>query len=134
MLITPGGTMSWISSASLRIDHGVGLAGFSTVQFPAARAGAIFQAAIRSGKLNGMICPTTPSGSWKWYAIVFLSISEIVPSSRTDHRGEVAEVIGRKRDVRSGRLAHRLAVLPALGDRELDEVLLDRIRDLVEDT
>ena len=40
-------------------------------------------------------------------------------------------MIGRKRDVRSGRLAHRLAVLPALGDRELDEVLLDRIRDPV---
>ena len=32
----------------------------------AARAGAIFQAAISSGKLNGMIWPTTPSGSWKW--------------------------------------------------------------------
>ena len=29
-------------------------------------AGAIFHAAISSGKLNGMICPTTPSGSEKW--------------------------------------------------------------------
>ena len=58
--------MSSITSASLRIDHGVGLAGFSTVQLPAASAGAIFHAAISSGKLNGMICPTTPSGSWKW--------------------------------------------------------------------
>ena len=66
---------------SLRIDQGVGLAGFTTVQLPAARAGAIFQAAIRSGKLNGMIWPTTPRGSWKWYAIVSLSISVIDPSS-----------------------------------------------------
>ena len=66
MLITPGGTMSAMTSASLRIDHGVGEAGFTTVQLPAARAGAIFHAAISSGKLNGMICPTTPSGSWKW--------------------------------------------------------------------
>ena len=68
MLITPGGTMSSISSANLRIDHGVGLAGLSTTQFPAAIAGASFHAAISSGKLNGMIWPTTPSGSLKWYA------------------------------------------------------------------
>ncbi len=66
MLRTPGGTMSPITSASLRIDHGVGDAGLTTVQLPAASAGAIFHAAIRSGKLNGMIWPTTPSGSWKW--------------------------------------------------------------------
>ena len=81
MLSTPGGTISSISSASFRIDHGVGLAGLITVQLPAARAGASFHAAISIGKLNGMICPTTPSGSRKWYAIVFLSISEIAPSS-----------------------------------------------------
>ena len=65
-LITPAGTTSAMISISLRIDHGVGLAGFTTVQFPAASAGAIFQAAISSGKLNGMISATTPSGSWKW--------------------------------------------------------------------
>ena len=29
-------------------------------------AGASFQHAIRSGKFQGMIWPTTPSGSWKW--------------------------------------------------------------------
>src|SRR6478735_9156432 len=62
---TPGGPTSAISSQSFRIDHGVGLAGLTTVQLPAARAGAIFQAAISNGKLKGMICPTTPSGSWK---------------------------------------------------------------------
>ena len=73
--------MSPITSINFRIDHGVGLAGLITVQFPAASAGAIFHAAISSGKLNGMICPTTPSGSWKWYAYVFSSISEIRPSS-----------------------------------------------------
>ncbi len=68
MLITPGGTTSWMTSANLRIDQGVGEAGLITVQLPAARAGAIFHAAMSSGKLNGMIWPTTPSGSWKWYA------------------------------------------------------------------
>ncbi|MCY1223383.1 hypothetical protein D9M72_355070 [compost metagenome] len=53
-------------SASTMIDSGVCSAGFSTTQLPAARAGASFQAAISSGKFHGMICPTTPSGSWMW--------------------------------------------------------------------
>ena len=64
-LSTPAGMISPITSISFKIDHGVGLAGLITVQFPAASAGAIFHAAISNGKLNGMICPTTPSGSWK---------------------------------------------------------------------
>ena len=34
-----------------------------TTVFPAASAGAIFQVASSSGKLNGVIAPTTPSGS-----------------------------------------------------------------------
>jgi hypothetical protein len=41
-------------------------AGLITVQLPPASAWASFHAAISSGKLNGMIWPTTPSGSWKW--------------------------------------------------------------------
>ena len=65
MLMTPGGTTSWITSANFRIDQGVGDAGLTTVQLPAAKAGAIFHAAIKIGKLKGMICPTTPNGSWK---------------------------------------------------------------------
>ena len=48
------------------IDAGVCSAGLSTIAFPAARAGANFHVAIRIGKFHGMICPTTPSGSWKW--------------------------------------------------------------------
>ena len=59
---------------------GVCSAGFSTTQLPAARAGATFQAAISSGKFQGMIWPTTPSGSWKWYAMVSPSISPSEPS------------------------------------------------------
>ena len=60
--------MSPIASISFRSDHGVGLAGLITVQLPAASAGAIFHAAISNGKLNGIIWPTTPKGSWKWLA------------------------------------------------------------------
>ncbi len=65
MLSTPGGSRSPMISAKTMIDNGVCSAGFSTTQLPAARAGASFQAAISSGKFHGMICPTTPSGSWK---------------------------------------------------------------------
>ena len=42
---------------------GVSSAGFSTTVLPAASAGAIFQEAIASGKFQGTIRPTTPSGS-----------------------------------------------------------------------
>ena len=44
---------------------GVSEAGLITTQLPAASAGAIFQAAISSGKFHGMIWPTTPIGSLK---------------------------------------------------------------------
>ena len=62
------------------IDAGVCSAGLSTMAFPAARAGASFQVAISSGKFHGMIWPTTPSGSWKWYATVLSSSWEMPPS------------------------------------------------------
>src|SRR5665213_2942887 len=52
MLMTPAGTIPSRSSANLRIDHGVGDAGLTTVQLPAAKAGAIFHGAMSSGKLN----------------------------------------------------------------------------------
>jgi hypothetical protein len=44
---------------------GVFEAGLITTQLPAPMAGASFQAAISSGKFQGMICPTTPMGSLK---------------------------------------------------------------------
>lgn len=65
MLSTPGGKRSPMISAQTMIEAGVCSAGFSTTQLPAASAGASFQQAISSGKFQGMIWPTTPSGSWK---------------------------------------------------------------------
>ena len=63
-LTTPSGMpASAISSASRSAVSGVCSAGLRTTQFPVARAGPSFQAAISSGKFHGMICPTTPSGS-----------------------------------------------------------------------
>ena len=43
---------------------GVISAGFSTAVFPAASAGPIFHDAISIGKFQGVMRPTTPSGSW----------------------------------------------------------------------
>ena len=66
MLSTPGGRRPPMSSAQSRIDAGVCSAGLSTTALPAASAGASFHAAIRIGKFQGMIWPTTPSGSLTW--------------------------------------------------------------------
>ena len=65
-LSTPSGSRSAMSSTTFRIDHGVCSAGFKITQLPAASAGASFHVAMRIGKFQGMIWPTTPSGSWKW--------------------------------------------------------------------
>ena len=65
-LSTPSGRMSPITSMSAMMPMGVCSAGFNTTQLPAASAGASFQAAMSSGKFQGMIWPTTPRGSWKW--------------------------------------------------------------------
>mmetsp|Transcript_15706 Transcript_15706/g.37190 ORF Transcript_15706/g.37190 Transcript_15706/m.37190 type:complete len:203 (-) Transcript_15706:305-913(-) len=80
-LSTPAGTVSLMSSMSAMIEVGVCSAGLSTTQFPAARAGATFHAAMTSGKFHGMIWPTTPSGSWMLIETVLMSISEAAPSS-----------------------------------------------------
>ena len=63
-LRTPGGTpASSASSASRMAVRGVYEAGFRIAALPTASAGATFQAAIRSGKFQGTINPTTPIGS-----------------------------------------------------------------------
>ena len=48
-------------SARTKIDSGVVSAGLITTVLPAASAGAIFQAAISSGKFQGMTWPATPA-------------------------------------------------------------------------
>jgi hypothetical protein len=63
---TPAGmpassAIRWSSTAV----SGVNSAGFSTSVLPAASAGATFHEAIVSGKFQGTISPTTPSGSRK---------------------------------------------------------------------
>ena len=64
MFSTPSGRpASMISSPRRRQVRVVNLEGLSTTVLPQARAGPSFQAAIRRGKFQGMICPTTPTGS-----------------------------------------------------------------------
>lgn len=72
-LNTPAGMTSLTTLASSRTDREVSLEGFRTVQQPLARTVASFQAAIRKGKFQGMIWPTTPMGSWTIMDRVVLS-------------------------------------------------------------
>ena len=81
MFTTPGGNKSPINSNKYKIEIGVDSAGFKTTQFPAAKAGANFQTAIKIGKFQGIICATTPIGSWIIIETVSLSNSLIEPSS-----------------------------------------------------
>ena len=63
-LSTPAGNPTSRASSPRRSAlSGVCSAGFSTVVQPAASAGAIFHAAIISGKFHGTIWPQTPTGS-----------------------------------------------------------------------
>ena len=64
-LTTPGGTpASRHSSASRSGVSGASSAGFSTTVQPVASAGPIFQIEAVSGPFQGMIAPTTPTGSF----------------------------------------------------------------------
>lgn len=69
MFTTPAGKpASWTSSANRRAEYGVLSAGLRTIVQPAARLGAIFQDNIAKGKFQGIIWPTTPTGSLIVYA------------------------------------------------------------------
>ena len=61
-------------------DSGVSPAGLWTMVLPAMRAGAIFELDRISGKLNGVIATTTPSGSRLTYACVLPVVSRTDPS------------------------------------------------------
>jgi len=54
---------SLMRAATRRAVSGVCSAGFKTTVHPAASAGPSFQTTIAVGKFQGMICPTTPTGS-----------------------------------------------------------------------
>ena len=80
ILTTPAGSRSSISSIKTSTLKGVTEEGLKTTQLPAARAGASFQAAIRKGKFQGTIWPTTPRGSRSTRLIKFPSSILAEPS------------------------------------------------------
>src|SRR5258705_13948765 len=64
-LMTPGGTpASSMIGINASIVSGVSEAGLSTTGQPAARAGAIFRAAIAAGEFHGGTRSATPAGRW----------------------------------------------------------------------
>lgn len=64
MLTTPSGNpASVINSPTLNADNGVYSAVFITIVHPVAKAGPNFHAYINNGKFQGIIYPTTPTGS-----------------------------------------------------------------------
>ena len=63
-LKTPGGTPTSVRiSASRSSESAASSGGLTTIELPAASAGAIFQPATTIGLFHGVIAPTTPSGS-----------------------------------------------------------------------
>ena len=107
MLTTPGGRSAWRqTSAKSRAVSGVVVAGLRTTVLPAARAGAIFQASMRSGKFQGMTWAATPSG---WADAARERVVELVGPA-----GVVPEVGRRERDVDVARLLDRLAASPCV--------------------
>ena len=90
----------------------------------AARAGAIFQASMSSGKFHGMICAATPSGLRRPTGE---GVVELVRPAR------VVEEVGRgERHVDVARLLDRLAGVQRLDHRELARALLHDPRDAVQ--
>ena len=132
MLSTPGGTTSPITSASLRIDHGRRA---RRLDHRAVAGGERRRDLPRGHQQREVERDDLPDDAERLVEVVgdsvLSSISEIGPSSARISAGEVAEVVDRQRDVGGERLAHRLAVLLALGDREHLEVGLDRVGDRV---
>ena len=59
----PGGSTRFSSSASRSTVSGASSADFTTTVLPATSAGATFSAISNNGTFQGMIAPTTPSGS-----------------------------------------------------------------------
>ena len=122
MFTTPGGrSASAMISASTKIDSGVVSAGLITTVLPAASAGAIFQAAINSGKFHGMTCPATPSGCGAGPKTEML---QLVRPARV-----VEEVLRRRGYVEVPGFLDRLAIVEGFHHCEFARALGDQASD-----
>ena len=134
----PGGTPASTSRRpSVRALSGVLVAGLSTMGFPAAMAGASLWAARLSGKLNGEIAATGPTGTrrvmairpWPWGARSMGSTSP--PIRRASSAATSKVMAARSTSVRASRrglpaspamvrpMASRSAASPAATDRRI---------------
>ena len=68
MLSTPGGRTWFMIWQARSTVSGASSADFTTTEFPATIAGAIFSAISSSGTFQGMMAPTTPIGS-RWVMV-----------------------------------------------------------------
>src|SRR5207302_11347079 len=80
MFHTPAGTpASTDNSPNRSVVSGVRLAGFHTIVLPQASAGPAFHEASSSGKFQGTISPTTPTGSRRVYVKAVSSVLTVSP-------------------------------------------------------
>jgi hypothetical protein len=122
MLTTPlGSPASRQISAKRSAVSEVYSAGFRTTVFPAASAGAIFHASIRSGKFHGMIWPQTPRAAVREFFCKKLRQARVV-----------VEMPLRQGHVDVAALADRLAVVEGFQHREEAGMLLQKAGQRVE--
>lgn len=81
MFKTPFGKIPSINFVNSKILNDVNTDGLITVVQPATISGANFHAAIRNGKFQGIICPTTPICSFNTILNLLPSKTVAVPSS-----------------------------------------------------
>ena len=81
-LSTPGGRMSRHSSPSLSVHSGVKGDDLTTIVLPVINAGAIFHTASKTGKFQGTMAPTTPSGVCRVTTCAAESSSPILDTHR----------------------------------------------------
>ena len=131
---TPSGRpASWQICARRIVVPGVSSAGLTTAVQPTARANGSFWLMISSGKFQGVIIPTTPTGSRRTSpehrrpeGVVGVAVGV------TAQRRRVLPQVGRARDL-SLRLGDRLAALERLDIGEVVRDRADAVRDAGED-
>ena len=97
---------------------------------PAASAGATFHEAIKSGKFQGTISPTTPSGSRKVMSMP-PATGIVWPRSRSGRGGVVAEGVHHHRHLAAG-VTDRLACVAGLQRRQVPGSAGERVGEAME--
>ena len=117
--------MSW---ARPIVETGASDAGFATIVQPAASAGATFQLSSRSGEFQGLIAPTTPTGSWSWRTVKFgFAVGSDLAADPLGGAREPLVVVGEGRHL-ARHLPQELAVVADLELGQTRAVLDEQLR------